>query len=68
MSTNIREYIIQNFKESDSKEIEDSIVEAVNSHDEIMLPGVGVFFCILWENSDDEMKQNILEILKKSII
>lgn len=63
----IRQSIINNFKESDIKEIEDSIEDSIKDNDEITLPGLGVFFEILWKNSGNNIKNEILNILKNNI-
>lgn len=67
MNVNIREYIKNNFKNSTSSEIEDSIKSSIDSKDEVVLPGLGVFFEILWEHSDQKTKENLLEILQNNI-
>lgn len=56
---NIREYIKNNFKTID--ELKESIEESVNSKDELVLPGLGVLFEILWNNSNN--KDEILNIV-----
>ena len=45
----IRNYIINNFKNCDKNEIKESIEDSINSDDEVVLPGLGVLFSILWE-------------------
>ena len=67
MQIDIRENIKTNFKNSNIKDIEDSINEAIDEHDEITLPGLGVFFEILWHNSNDNEKNNILNHIKKGL-
>lgn len=67
MDINIRESIINNFKESNIGEIKESIVSSIKDKDEITLPGLGVFFELLWNNSSDTEKDNILNILKKGL-
>lgn len=67
MDIDIRKSIINNFKESNIEEIKTSIIESINDKDEITLPGLGVFFEILWENSDDTKKDYILQTLKKGL-
>lgn len=64
---NIRNYIKENFKNSEISEIKDSIVSSIIDKDEVTLPGLGVFFEILWENSNDEIQNKILEILKNNL-
>ena len=67
MDIDIRKSIINNFKESDIEDIKTSIEESINDKDEITLPGLGVFFEILWNNSDDIKKDYILQTLKKGL-
>ena len=67
MDIDIRKSIINNFKESDIEEIKNSIEESISDGDEITLPGLGVFFEILWKTSDDTKKDYILQTLKKGL-
>lgn len=64
---NIRDYIKQNFKNSEIKEIKESIVSSISDKDEVTLPGLGVLFEILWENSNEDLKNTILEILNSNL-
>lgn len=67
MNIDIRKSIINNFKEVNEKEIIESIEESIKKGDEITLPGLGVFFELLWNNSDKKIKKTIIEIIKKSL-
>lgn len=67
MNIDIRESIIKNFEESDIEEIRDSIDSSIKDNDEITLPGLGVFFEILWNNIDDNEKDFILETIKNNL-
>ena len=67
MDIDIRKSIINNFKESDIEDIKNSIEESINDKDEITHPGLGVFFEILWNSSDDTKKDYILQTLKKGL-
>ena len=60
----IRDYIINNFKDDDCDTIKRAIEESIEEKDEVTLPGMGVFFEIIWQTSSDEEKNNILEKLK----
>ena len=53
MNISIREHIKKNFIDSSIQDLEDSIKESVNSKDEVVLPGLGVLFEILWKNSNN---------------
>lgn len=62
---NIREHIKINFKDSTIEELKESIEESVNSSDEVILPGLGVLFEILWTNSND--KDTILSTIYNNL-
>lgn len=67
MTVDIREHIKENFKEADIDEIKSSIVSGIEAKEEITLPGLGVFFELLWSNSDDDSKEYILNTIKKGM-
>ena len=67
MSIDIRESIRNNFKDSSREEMIESIESSIKDKEEITLPGLGVFFEILWENSNDEFKDNIINIIQNNI-
>jgi len=67
MDTSIKSYIINNFKEDDKKEIESAIIGSIENNDEVALPGLGVFFELIWENSTNEEKNKLLEKIEKGI-
>ena len=63
----IRDYIKSNFKDSSKKEIEESICSSIKEGDEVTLPGLGVLFEILWQNSEENLKDEILSNLDKNL-
>ena len=67
MNIDIRKSIISNFKGSSIDEIKDSIESSISDGDEITLPGLGVFFEILWNNSDKDDKEFILRTIENSL-
>ena len=44
-----------------------AIDESVASQDEVTLPGLGVFLEIIWENADQELKNQLVDIIKKRV-
>ena len=64
MDDDIRKYIIENFKDDNINEIEETINESINDGLEEVLPGLGVFFEIVWKNSNQSQKKELLDILK----
>ena len=67
MNIDIRKSIRNNFKDSTKDEIIESINSSIKDKEEITLHGIGVFFEILWENSDNELKEKIINIIKSNI-
>lgn len=63
----IRGYIKSNFKDDDINSIKESIVESIKSKDEVLLPGLGVFFELVWNNSSEDERISILKKIKKDI-
>lgn len=60
MNIDIRKSIINNFKDSSKEDIKQSIEESIKDNDDITLPGMGVFFELLWQQSNDQEKESIL--------
>ena len=67
MDMSIREHIINNFKGDDYNTLRQAIDESVTSQDEVTLPGLGVFLSIILENADQELKNELIEIIKKRV-
>ena len=60
---NIKEYIIKNLKECSIMDVKETVVASVNSHDEVVLPGLGVLFEMVWNNSDNNFRNEIVKII-----
>lgn len=67
MNIDIRKYIRKNFKGADVDEIEESIQSSIKEKEEVTLPGLGVFFEILWNHSSTEEQNHILNTIKDNI-
>jgi len=67
MNIDIRKSIMNNFKDSTKDEINESILSSLKEKDEITLPGLGVFFEILYNNSDEKQRDCILETIHSNI-
>ena len=39
----------------------------IKEQDEVTLPGMGVFFELIWQGADRSLKDNMLEVIKKKI-
>ncbi|HIU39688.1 MAG TPA: small acid-soluble spore protein SspI [Candidatus Aphodocola excrementigallinarum] len=60
----IRKYITDSFKGDNESEIKQAIDDTIKEGLEEALPGLGVFMEIIWNNASDELKKELLEILK----
>lgn len=67
MKVDIRKSIQDNFKGATNDEIKTSITSAIEDKEDITLPGLGVFFEILWENSDDNSREYILSTIENKL-
>lgn len=67
MNLDIRSHIINNFKGDDINTLKDAIEESIKNNDEITLPGMGVFFELVWKKSDEDIKNKILGILESCV-
>lgn len=67
MNISIRKHIMNNFKNTSEEEIKSSIISSVGDEEEITLPGLGVFFEILWSNSSDDDKKHITQVLHNNL-
>ncbi len=67
MNVDIRKSIKDNFKDSDTSEIKVSIESSIQDNQEITLPGLGVFFEIMWKNSDSDLQEVILKNIQKGL-
>ena len=47
--------------------LREAIEESIKNNDEITLPGMGVFFELVWQKADDEMKEKMLKILEDCV-
>lgn len=63
----IRNYIIENFKDDNIEKIRDSIETTIKERDEDALIGLGVLFELLWNNLTNEEKDKNLENIHNSI-
>ena len=66
MDIDIRNHIKNNFKESNKDDIKATVSASIQDKEEITLPGMGVFFELLWENSDESSQEYILNTLEKA--
>jgi small acid-soluble spore protein I (minor) len=67
MNLNLRNAIIHNVAGNSQDELEDTIVDAIQNGEEKMLPGLGVLFEVIWKNSSEEEKKEMLATLENGL-
>ena len=63
----IRDYIINNFKDENIEKIRDSIETTIKEKNEDALIGLGVLFELVWNGVNDEDRDNFLNIIMNKI-
>ena len=67
MNLDIRSHIVNNFKGDTKETLRNAIEESIQNNDEITLPGMGVFFELVWKKASNEMKEDILSQLEEAV-
>ncbi|MBL4951175.1 small acid-soluble spore protein SspI [Neobacillus sp. YIM B02564] len=67
MNLNLRNAIIHNVSGNTQEQLEDTIVDAIQSGEEKMLPGLGVLFEVIWQNSSEDEKKEMLSTLENGL-
>ncbi|GKU81522.1 small acid-soluble spore protein SspI [Niallia sp. NCCP-28] len=67
MNLNLRNAIIHNVSGNSQDELKDTIVDAIQNGEEKMLPGLGVLFEIIWQNSSEADKTEMLQTLESGL-
>lgn len=67
MDLNLRKAILDNIAENDQKQLEATIVDAIQKGEEKMLPGLGVLFELIWQESATSEKQEMIDSLEQGI-
>ncbi|WP_456278054.1 small acid-soluble spore protein SspI [Bacillus sp. AK128] len=67
MNLNLRNAIISNVQGNNQQELQDTILDAIQSGEEKMLPGLGVLFEVIWQNSSNDDKQEMLTTLEQAL-
>lgn len=67
MNIDIRKNIINNFKDVPNEEIKESIESSITDKEEITLPGLGVFFELIWNSADEKTKNDLISMIESEI-
>lgn len=67
MNIDIRKNIISNLKGNSKEEILNTIKTTISSKDELILPGLGVLFEIIWNDKDTDLQTKIIDLIHKKM-
>ncbi|WP_044894547.1 small acid-soluble spore protein SspI [Bacillus alveayuensis] len=67
MNLNLRHAIMQNVANNTKEQLENTIVDAIQGGEEKMLPGLGVLFEAIWNNSTEQQKETMLSTLEQAV-
>ena len=67
MNINLRRAVLQNLNNASYEDMKETIVDAISSGEEKMLPGLGVLFEVLYNGSDEDGKTEIINKLVKNL-
>ena len=67
MSFDLRNAVLSNLDDSGYDDINETIVDAINSGEEKTLPGLGVLFEVLWNSSNVAEKDSIISRITNNL-
>ena len=67
MNLNIRGAVLHNIKEMNQHEIEELIQDSIQKGDEKYLPGLGVLFEVIWNHSDADARDQMIDTLHQQV-
>lgn len=67
MDVNLRDAIISNIQNKSKEQLMDMMETATREKEEKTLPGLGVIFEVIWENSDSNVKESLISTLDQHI-
>lgn len=67
MNFNLRNAILHNVSGNTAAQLEHTIVDAIQSGEEKMLPGLGVLFEVIWNHSSEQEKTEMLNVLESGL-
>lgn len=67
MNLNIRGAVLHNIKEMNQQQMEDLIQDSIQKGDEKYLPGLGVLFEVIWNHSDTDERNQMIETLHQQV-
>ncbi len=67
MNFNLRHAVIHNISGNTQDQLKDTILDAIQTGEEKMLPGLGVLFEVIWQNASPQEQQTMLSTLESGL-
>lgn len=67
MDINIRQAILHNLNNATHDDVRSTIDDAIARNEEIVLPGLGVLFELLYKSASDDEKQRMIDKLVQQL-
>ncbi|MCF6092510.1 small acid-soluble spore protein SspI [Microaerobacter geothermalis] len=67
MDIDLRKAVLMNIQGSSEEDLRSMIVDAIQTREEKALPGLGVLFEIMWNNTDNNFQNQVLDTLQDGI-
>lgn len=64
---NLRQAIMYKMQGADARDVEETISDAVATGQEKTLPGLGVLFEVLWQHSDPQTRQQMVNTIAEHL-
>ena len=67
MGFNLRGAILANIQGSSEQDVEATITDAISRGKREMLPGLGVMFEVLWQNANEQQKDQVCQQISQGL-
>lgn len=67
MHFDIRGAVIHNIHNMNEEELQELVIDSIQQREEKLLPGLGVLFEVIWKNSSEDERQEMIETLRQSL-
>lgn len=67
MNLNLRKAILHNIQSNDEEQLRATIADAIQTGEEKMLPGLGVLFELIWNHSNEQDREEMVQALEQGV-
>ncbi|WCK53751.1 small acid-soluble spore protein SspI [Aneurinibacillus sp. Ricciae_BoGa-3] len=63
----LRDAILHNMRGASEEDVRHTIVDAISSREEKLLPGLGVLFELAWGQMSEQDKNKMIQVIQKQV-